>query len=263
MSSFIGKFFNRNFFEPIICGVILFLIVGGVLFVNSGKKNIFIQDELPKRPVLESVKVIAPQVSTSTKSTKDFLNLNVPYVSEAPDNLWIGPWKNACEEASVTMVEKYYKGEKTVNITEAKNFMQNLFDVQDKLYGSNANSDVVRTNFLVNNYSSFKGVIKSDPTIDDIKKQLDGGYPVIAFHNGFDLKNPNIPFLPTGSAYHSTVVEGYDDVSKEFIVDDPGDEIQGTGHRYGYDLYMNSLHDYNYSDKKADGPARVIFTSSN
>ncbi len=261
MSFLTEKFFNRNFFEPIIYGVVLFLIVGGILFINSGKKNIVVQSEKPQGPVLESVKGVSPQVSTSTKSAKVFLN--VPYVSEAPDNLWVGPWKNACEEASVTMVEKYYKGEKTVNLAEAKSFMQNLFDVQDKLYGSNANSDAKRTNFLVNNYSSFKGVVKLNPTIDDIKKQLDGGNPVIAFHNGFDLKNPNIPFLPTGSAYHSTVIDGYDDVSKEFIVDDPGDEIQGTSHRYGYNLYMNSLHDYNYGDQKADGPARVIFTSSN
>ena len=53
--------------------------------------------------------------------------LPVPYVSEVPDKVWSGPWKNACEEASITMVEKYYKGETSVSTTDAKAFMQMLF----------------------------------------------------------------------------------------------------------------------------------------
>ncbi|MFA5987658.1 MAG: hypothetical protein WC797_03350, partial [Candidatus Paceibacterota bacterium] len=36
------------------------------------------------------------------------VNLEVPYINEAPDNDWTGPWKDACEEASITMIEKYY-----------------------------------------------------------------------------------------------------------------------------------------------------------
>ena len=82
-----------------------------------------------------------------------------------------------------------------------------------------------------------------------------------ADHRGFDLKNKNIPFLSTGSSYHSTVIVGFDDAKKEFIVNDDGDLTHGPGHVYDYTLFMNSLHDYDYSDNKADGPARVIFTS--
>ncbi|MEI8337678.1 MAG: C39 family peptidase [bacterium] len=258
MSFLSKKSFYRNILEPIFYGAILFAIVASIIFINADKKNNF------------NLSITTPNSTTNTKTTPipasttpkaSKVSLGVPYISEAPNNIWTGPWKNACEEASIAMVEKYYKGEKTVSIEESKAFMQNLFDIEDQIFGSNANTDAEKSNYLVNNYSSYKGVVKINPTINDIKKQIDGGHPVIAFHNGFELKNPNIPFLPTGSAYHSTVVEGYDDIHQQFIVQDPGDEINGIGHRYDYNLYMNSLHDYNYTDKKADGFASVIFTS--
>jgi hypothetical protein len=55
-------------------------------------------------------------------------------------------------------------------------------------------------------------------------------------------------------------VVGYDDAGKEFIVNDPGDRVSGKNHRYGYDLFMKTLHDFDFKTKKANGPARVIFT---
>lgn len=186
--------------------------------------------------------------------------LSVPYISEAPDKILKEPWINACEEASAAMVEKYYLGEKFVDINDAKTFMMMLFDAQDKLYGSNKNSDVDRTAKLINDYSSFKAIVKEKPMTDEIKKELQQKRPVITFHRGFDLQNKNIPFSPTGSSYHSLVIIGYDDATGEFITNDPGDMTEGESRRYGYNLFINSLHDYNYSNKKADGPARVIFT---
>ncbi len=233
-------------------------------FLNINKNTVSntypvkINNISPAHPVSTSSKVISNIVSST--STSNFL-LKVPYISEAPENVWTGPWKNACEEASITMVDKYYKGETTMSIEEGSSFMEMLFNVEDKIYGSNANSDSVRSNYLVNNYSSFKGTVVSDPTIDQIKEQLREGHPVIAFHYGFDLKNKNIPFLATGSSYHSTVVVGYDDSKNVFLVNDPGDEIDGEDHSYNYSLYMSSIHDYDYNSMKANGPARVIFTT--
>jgi hypothetical protein len=189
-----------------------------------------------------------------------FVDLAAPYTNEAPDDVWTGPWKNACEEASMAMVEKYYLGQRTMTKAEAKDFMQMLFDKQNKIYGSNADSDSTRTAYLINNFSSYGAVIKDKPTIEEIKAEINGRRPVIALHYGFDLKNKNIPFLAAGSSYHMTVIVGYDDVKKEFIVNDSGDRKVGKNHRYGYDLFMSTLHDFNFKTKKANGPARVIFT---
>ena len=186
--------------------------------------------------------------------------LAVPYVSEVPDGKWVGSWKNACEEASLAMVDGYYSGQKSVSIAKAKAFMQKLFNIERKLWGSDANSDAARTLRLIADNSDFNGRIVEAPTAGDVKSELDGGRPVIAPINGFTLGNKNIPFLPTASGYHMFVIIGYDDAAREFIVNDTGDLIDGPGHRYGYDALMNAVRDYDYADKKTDGPARLIFT---
>lgn len=192
----------------------------------------------------------------------DNLELAVPYINEAPDNIWTGPWKNACEEASMTMVENYYLGNRTVSVKDAKKFMEMLFAVQNKIWGSNSDSDAQRTAKLINDYSDYNAIIKDNPTVEDIKNELQQKRPVISLHYGFDLGNKNIPFVPAprGTSYHMTVVIGYDDLAKVFITNDPGDTKTGKSHRYNYDLYMNTLHDFDFKVHKANGPARVIFT---
>jgi hypothetical protein len=191
------------------------------------------------------------------------LILDVPYINEAPDGNFSGNWKNACEEASITMVEKYYSGEKSVSIEEAKISMRILFDIQDRLYGTNASIDAIKIVEVINKYSSYKAILKNSPTINEIKKELIYKHPIISLHYGFDLQNKNIPFSVIGSYYHVMVIVGYDNKTKEFIVNDDGDMKNGKNHRYEYNLFMNSLHDYNFALNKTNGPARVIFTNSN
>lgn len=187
--------------------------------------------------------------------------LPVPYINEAPSGNWTGPWKNACEEASITMVEFYYRGRKSVTIREAEEFMSMLFAKQDKLYGSNVNADAEQLVYLIENFTSFKGVTVRNPTIEQIKAEIDDERPVISPHYGFALNNPNIPFLRTGTSYHMMVIIGYDDERRQFIVNDDGDTKAGASHRYGYDLFRNSLHDFSHERNKADGPPTVVFTS--
>lgn len=188
------------------------------------------------------------------------ITLDLPFIKEAPDGNWTGPWKNGCEEASITMIEKFYLGQKNTTIAQAKNYMMMLFTNQNKIWGSNADADAYRTAKLINDYTSYNALIKDDPTIDEIKKELQQKRPVISLHYGKDLQNPNIPFLTTGSYYHMIVIIGYDDLTKEFITHDNGDIKTGSQHRYDYDLFMNSLHDFDFSKRQANGPARVIFT---
>lgn len=196
-----------------------------------------------------------------TESPSKVVDLNVPFISEAPENIWKNPWVNACEEASIAMVEKFYTGDTEVTVTEAKEFMQMLFDVQDRLYGSNINSDAARTTDLINNYSSYKGKMVINPTIEDIKNEIRAGRPVITLHHGGELKNKNVHFLASGSYYHMLVVKGFDDERGEFITHDDGDRITGVNHRYEYNLFMDSIHDYVEATSKTNGPATVIFTS--
>lgn len=204
-----------------------------------------------------------PQKDSQSLDAGDYKNmlLAVPYVHEAPDGNWVDPWKNACEEASITMVENYYKNNLEVTISEAKDFMNMLFTKQDELWGSNYDADAYRMKKLIDDYTSFNAVIKTDPTIEDIQAQLNQGNPIISLHYGKLLYNANIPFLAVGSYYHVMVIIGYDDDNQQFITHDDGDIATGNAHRYDYGLFMNSLHDFDFTTRKADGPPTVIFTS--
>ncbi len=227
---------------PILCLLVIF-----VFFSDS---NVATKLELPE--LKEIVQIVEPKKS---------IVLNVPYVSEAPDGNWTGSWINTCEESSITMVHRFYQGESTTTIAESKEFMTILFKEQKKLYGSDANSNSERTLDLIKKFADFNGEIVTDPTIDNIKNEIKKGRPVISMHYGTDLQNPNIPFMATGSAFHVIVVIGFNDETQQFITHDNGDAKDGINHAYSYDIFMNSLHDYNHKTYKSDGPARVIFTS--
>lgn len=206
-------------------------------------------DREGKKPEPEKPKPLPSQVE-----------LDVPFVPEAPDGIWTGPWKNACEEASLVMVEAFYRGQTSVATAEAKKRMTELFAIQDRNWGSNANSDAARTAKIANDHMGFKATVVTDPAVEDIKRELAAGRPVISLNHGKELGNPNIPFLATGSFYHMLVIIGYDDATGEFITNDDGDEKAGAGRRYEYAPFMASVHDYIYKTKKTDGPARMIFT---
>jgi hypothetical protein len=249
----------RRFLPP-------FLLVGSmmglILYLNhSSASEGKISDAAPAPQSV--IPVVGQETSVSTIVEIDQVkraNIAVPYVNESPDGSWTGSWKNACEEATITMIDAYYRGDKSVSIESAMAYMQTLFDAQKAASGSDANSDAAVTLGLIQTYAHFGATIVENPTIEAIKAELDAGRPIIALHHGFDLGNKNIPFLATGSSYHATVIKGYDDADQEFIVNDTGDDIDGPDHRYDYAVYMNSLHDYQYTTKLADGPPRVIFT---
>ena len=98
--------------------------------------------------------------------------LAVPYVSEVPDGRWTGSWKNACEEASIAMVNGFYSGQKKISIANAKAFMQGLFNIEHRLWGSDANTDIARTLKLITDDSDFNGRIVLAPTVATSKPNL-------------------------------------------------------------------------------------------
>lgn len=147
-----------------------------------------------------------------------------------------------------------------MNLAAGKAMMTMFFNKEDILYGSNVNSDMAQSKFLINTYTDYNAKIVESPTLAQIKSEIDAGRPVITPHYGFALHNPNIPFLRTGTSYHMEVIIGYDDAAQQFIVNDSGDTVDGQGYRYDYSVLMNSIHDYSYQTKKANGPARAIFT---
>lgn len=193
---------------------------------------------------------------------KETVKINVPYTTEIPLGSWVKPWNNACEEASIIMAESYYFGNKTMDKKTAAKYMSPLFPIEDKIFGSNADTDSARTAKLLNNYLSVVATIKDNPTLEEIKNQLREGKPVVTFHYAKEIKNPNYHWRAGGSYYHVILLVGFDDNTNDFFVHDSGDPLTGEFHRYSYSTIMDTLHDFNHKTRKADGPARVLFTDS-
>ena len=236
-----------------LTGLIIVLVAIGAVWFGVSRSDRHEPGDVTPAPSPKHTPTLEPHTSEK---------LPVPYVNETPSGNWSGPWKNACEEASIAMAEVYYRGRTSVSIAEAEAFMIMLFEKQNAKYGNNVNSDATQFKYLIDNFTSFGAEIVRNPTIEQIKEELDDERPVISLHYGFDLHNPNIPFLPNGTYYHAMVIIGHDDAAQEFIVNDDGDPETGAGHRYGYDLFMSSLNEYSYATKKVDGVPTVLFTNS-
>lgn len=230
-----------------------------ILWILKFTGGIDVASEVPQNMVVYD-NVSEPNINSRQEASSYFM-LSVPYVSEAPEGDWSGNWVNACEEATITMVEYYYKGYQNVSVYEAKTSLQKLFDEEDNRYGNNKNADASQMHEMISAFESFESIIVENPTIDQIKNELLNGRPVISLHRGFTLNNPNIPFSPTKSSYHTVVVVGFDDVSQEFITHDPGDDVDGVNHRYSYESFMSSLHNYNKYTDTTDGVPTAIFTN--
>lgn len=228
--------------------------------VNLGVKLSHSNHPHMKIIIISLLLILAP-VAVSSKT---LVNLNVPFTPETPDNVWTAPWKDACEEASIVMVSQYYLGKQNALIPKAaaKALMQKYFTIENKIFGWNANTDAAHTAKLINEHSKiFAAEIKNNPTLAEIKAEVQAGRPVIAALNALALTkiNDHLRFRRNGSYYHMLVIVGYDDETNEFIVNDNGD-YSGLDHRYSYDIIMDSLRDYSYKTHKANGPARALFT---
>ncbi|MCX6781981.1 MAG: C39 family peptidase [Candidatus Magasanikbacteria bacterium] len=195
-------------------------------------------------------------------STTETVHLTVPFIIEIPDGTWTGPWKNACEEATMSMVDQYYQGVAKVSRQDSKKLMLPLFAYQDSVWGSNSDSNASRTVKIIEANLDFTATIKRYPTVEEIKNELRNSRPVISFHYAKNLKNPDHRFRVNGSYYHVMVISGFDEAKQEFIVEDGGAE-NGLDYRYGYDMIMNTLADFNQVTRKTDGPPTVIFTAQN
>lgn len=187
--------------------------------------------------------------------------LAVPHIWEIPDGVWQAPWSGACEEASIIMVEQFYlhPGKRTLSRVEAKSLMSPLFPIEDRLFGSNADTNSTRTLKLINDFSSFDATIKFYPTIEDIKNELTAGHPVITLHYGYDLNNPRHRFRRGGSSYHMMALTGFDDQKKIFFAND-SELKDGLDFPYDYAIIMASLHDFNHTTRRANGEPVVLFT---
>jgi uncharacterized protein YvpB len=179
--------------------------------------------------------------------------LNVPFTSQAPTYNWKAPFDEACEETSLLMVHFYYQNlefDSTLATTEIINFTnwqtQNNYktDISALEAGLNAKE------YFGRDFKTYSG---DQVTIENIKKLIASGYPIIMPAAGQLLKNPH--FRNGGAPYHMIVITGYNETG--FITNDPGTS-HGKSYYYTYETIMNGIHDWTGSKSTIQQGPKVI-----
>lgn len=183
-------------------------------------------------------------------------DIPVPFTSQAPEANWTEPWFNACEETSVVMVDSYYQKQELSKFT-AKEKIIEIFAIKNSAYGYSLDESAESIASFINNFLPWEAMLKTNPTLEDLKTELDRGNPVIIPAAGKLLHNPH--FRNGGPVYHMLVVSGYDEVDEEFITQEPGTRF-GKNYRYSFATVMNALHNYAPYKSIYDGARVAIFT---
>ena len=196
----------------------------------------------------------SPRVSTPDPSLPDsFLIKNFPFQSQAPLGVWDALHNEACEEASVILVKYYLAGQSSITPQAMDSEILKLVDWQNQNWGGQQNLNAAQTLELAKNVYNLSGEVKTNVTIDDLKREIATGHPVIVPTAGQLLGNPN--YRTPGPPYHMVVAIGY--TAKTIIVQDVGTH---NGDHYVFDeqVFYNAMHDWAGSESTISTGAKNI-----
>ncbi len=205
---------------------------------------------IKKEPLVEKTSTS----SLGIEKTPVLVSLDVPFVSQAPEKKWVQPWEDACEEATILMLDAYYK-KYDVGVPLAKEEILKLVNWEEE-QGWGGSIELEKIQILFTEFFGLKTIIIENPTVAQIKSYLDQGTPVLLPADGRELENPH--FVNGGPPSHTIIIRGY--TSGEFITNDPGTQY-GKNFRYSIDNLMQSMHDWNGGDVK-NGKTVILVVES-
>ncbi len=184
------------------------------------------------------------------------INLNVPFTSQAPLADWSQPWQDACEEASVMMVDYYYQNKNLPSKEQVSDILKEMVDWQEENWSAHYNLSTAKLAEYVKITLNYQTEIVEDLNAEKLKFYLDKGQPIIIPADGKKLANPN--FQNGGPDYHMLVVKGY--VGNNFITNDPGTRL-GADFIYSAENLLESIADWNQKESQTTGPKNglIIF----
>lgn len=201
-----------------------------------------------------AITYVAKRMKTIAPANKE---ISVPFTSQAPEGNWEEPWQNACEEASIVMIQNFYKDE-GLTVEKARQQILAVFKLKKTTAPASKDESIERIAEIINSGNlTWKTHVVDNPDLTIIRDELAANHPIIAPVYAPLLNNPN--YTNPGPTYHVIVITGYDDKSGEFITNDPGTE-EGKNYRYPYKILMAALHDYLANKDYTAGAKRVLFT---
>ncbi|MFO0702541.1 MAG: C39 family peptidase [Candidatus Andersenbacteria bacterium] len=177
----------------------------------------------------------------------DKVLLKVQFIPQAPLDPGPVEWAKhaeSCEEAAALMAHNYAVG-RTVTLQQADDEIYKLVAWQKKTWGDEHDVYADEEAVLLRDYYGHTDVrVLKDVTVDDIKRELAAGYPVIVPTIAAPLHNPRY----REQGYHMFVLVGY--TADRLIANDNG-TTWGGDYPYPYSDLMAAL-------KATGGDAVVI-----
>lgn len=212
-------------------------------FVDTEKEvapEIMVEEEyvemMPK--VEETVEKHEIDKEKHVKEPPKEINLKVPFFPQAPDADWSLPWKEACEEASISLAYHFVHWD---NLTkeEFKEDILWMVELQKNLFWKYVDTSIKETAKLLEEYYWYSNYeIIKNPSIEDIKKELALWHPIIA---PFAWKELGNSFFTNGwPRYHMLVIVGYND---SFFLTNDVWTSRWENFTYSYETIMESMHD--------------------
>lgn len=180
--------------------------------------------------------------------------LAVPFTSQAPLQDWSAPYNEACEEAALLMVE-YFLRDSSLSVATANREILDLVDWETR-NGYAVDATIKEVSAFARSYFGRPTAIYSgsEVTIENIKRLLAAGLPVIIPAAGQLLGNPH--FTGAGPPYHMLVVTGYK--NGVFVTNDPGTKF-GENYKYNTTTLDQAIHDwYGSKDNVLEGPRAIL-----
>lgn len=205
--------------------------------------------------VISATEEADPIVETDEKDAlPEKVLLKVPFTVQAPNANWDAVHEEACEETSLIILKHFLKNEKMGSPEQVETEIQGMIKYETD-HGYKIDVTMTELAQIAEDYYGLKTArVEKNVTLEDIKKELAAGRPVIVPAAGKMLDNPN--FKNGGPVFHNLVIVGYD--KKGFITNDPGTR-RGEGFRYTFDNLYNAIHDWNSNDINKGGKAYLVF----
>lgn len=186
------------------------------------------------------------------------INLDVPFTTQAPLGIWDEQHNESCEEAAALIVHYFWQGKKFTKEL-ANDELQKIVDFEIQKYGDYKDTDSQETAQFIKDLWGYKKVeVKYDVNLDDIKKEVAQGRPVILPTAGRQLNNPN--FRRPGPVYHMVVVRGW--TKDKIITNDPGTK-RGENYTYDPEVLYNAIHDWNGGEIDKGRKAMIVVFPNN
>lgn len=227
------RFINRK-----ISGITLFSTIAAVGFFIYPA---FFEEKTSDHRVGTQQQLKVSQSPQNAAALPEKLLIEVPFSSQAPYGNWSQPWQDACEETSVLMAVAWARGFSLNPAFAAEEILKQV-QFEERTFGYHRDTNLEDTGRLVKEFYRYQNfeIRYNDVTVESVKKELALGNLIIVPLAGDLLKNK---YFTSPPHYHMAVIRGYDEVSKEFIVNEPGTKY-GNAFRYGYSNLMEAVHDW-------------------